>query len=51
MGLSWEFGVPGLVKRGFALDGLLGSYRSLARSQGAAVLAGEALPRIGSPAG
>lgn len=50
MGLSWEFGLHPLVKRGFALDGLLGSARSIAREQGEGILSGEEPARIGTPA-
>lgn len=49
MGLSWEHGLHRYVKRGYALDALLGSARLLARQQGAALLAGLDPPRVGSP--
>lgn len=49
MGLSWEHDLHRYVKRGYALDALLGSARMLARQQGAALLAGLDPPRVGSP--
>jgi alkylation response protein AidB-like acyl-CoA dehydrogenase len=49
MGLSWEFDLHRFVRRGYALDTLIGSFRQLARAHGQDLLAGSALTRVGSP--
>ncbi|HVU72968.1 MAG TPA: acyl-CoA dehydrogenase family protein [Mycobacteriales bacterium] len=50
MGVSWEHDLHRFVKRGYALDALLGSARVIAREQGGALLAGAAPVRVAGPA-
>jgi hypothetical protein len=48
MGLSWEYDLHRYVRRGYALNALLGSTSVIARMQGLAITAGTLPPMVGS---
>jgi alkylation response protein AidB-like acyl-CoA dehydrogenase len=48
IGFTWEHDLHRALRRGYVLDTLLGDWRTLARHVGGELLAGNAVPRIGS---
>jgi hypothetical protein len=48
MGLSWEYDLHRYVRRGYALDALLGSAAVISRRHGSALAAGTSPPPVGS---
>jgi acyl-CoA dehydrogenase-like protein len=50
MGLSWEYDLHRYVRRGYALDALLGSAAVITRRQGSALAAGTSPPPVGNVA-